>query len=103
MSSPNDDLDFRPFSVLLGIILGTLFAVAFCTCIVGIVFWFLGDEAPRLAAELPKLIEITVIFIFLTAMAGLSFLGTLRRAVWRYPALVGLWGGLLLTGYYYWP
>ena len=103
MPSVDDDLDFRPFTVLLGIILGTLFAIAFCTCIVGVVFWWLGDESPRLSSELPKLIEITAIFIALTALAAASFLATLHRAQWRYIALTGLWAGLVLAGYYYWP
>ena len=98
-----EDISFRPFTVLLGIILGSLFAIAFCTCIVGFVFWVLGDEEPRLAAEVGALLEITGIFFVLTVFAGLSFLGSLYRAGWRYFPLVALWLGLLLTGRYYWP
>lgn len=103
MHELDDDLSFRPFTVLLGIILGSLFAIAFCTGIVGVVFWFIQDESPRLSTELPKLIEITGIFFALTVVAAGSFIGSVKRAAWRYWALAGLWAGLLLTGSYYWP
>jgi hypothetical protein len=103
MSNKADDLNFRPFTVLLGIILGTVFAITFCTCIVGLVFWYLGDEAPRLAAEVDGLMEIVQIFVVLTAFAATSFIATLKSLKWRYFPLTALWLGLLLTGYYYWP
>ena len=103
MPELDDDLSFRPFTVLLGIILGSLFAIAFCTGIVGLVFWVVQDESPRLASELPKLVEITGIFIVLTLLAASSFVGSLKRSGWRYWSLAGLWAGLLLTGSYYWP
>lgn len=103
MTESAEDINFRPFTVLLGIILGTLFAIAFCTCIVGVVFWILGDEEPRLASEVHKLAEISWIFVALTLMAGFAFLGSLRDRRWRYAPLTGLWLGLILTGNYYWP
>ena len=79
MNDKAEEPGFGPFTVLLGIILGSLFAIAFCTCIVGFVFWYLGDEEPRLAAEVGKLVEIAVIFIGLTVLAGLGLLGSLWR------------------------
>ncbi len=103
MPDNTDEVSFGPFTVLLGIILGTLFAITFCTCIVWFVFWYLGDEAPRLASEVDGLIIIVEIFLVLTVLAALSFLGSLKRAQWRYFSLTGMWVGLLLTGYYYWP
>jgi uncharacterized membrane protein len=103
MSNKAEELSFRPFTVLLGIILGTLFAIAFCTCIVGFVFWVLSDEAPRLASEIDSLIQITWIFVILTVLAAFSFIGSLKAADWRYLAIAGLWAGLFSTGYYYWP
>ncbi len=103
MSDKADDLSFSPFAVLLGIILGSLFAITFCTCIVAFVFWYLGDEAPRLAAEVDNLLRIVQIFLILTLFAAVSFVATLKSMFWRYLPLAGLWLGLLLTGYYYWP
>ncbi|NND53545.1 MAG: hypothetical protein HKN56_01060 [Gammaproteobacteria bacterium] len=103
MSEHAADITFRPFTVLLGIILGTLFAIFFCTCIVASVFWFLQDESPRFTSELEGLGEIVRIFLVLTLFAAGSFIGSLRNSYWRYPAMLGLWVGLGLTGYYYWP
>jgi len=103
MSAKADDFSFRPFTMLLGIILGTLFAITFCTCIVGFVFWYLGDEEPRLAAEVGSLMRIVQIFLVLTALAAMSFIASLKSLPWRHISLCALWLGLLLTGYYYWP
>ena len=103
MTADAEDISFRPFTVLLGIILGSLFAITFCSAIVGFVFWFLADEEPRLAAELEGLIEMVSIFFVLTSFAALSFLGSLRAAGWRYPSMAALWLGLFATGWYYWP
>jgi len=97
------DVTFRPFTVLLGIILGTLFAIFFCTFIVAFVFWFLQDESPRFATELEGLVAIVSIFMVLTISAAFSFMGSLRNAGWRYGPMLLLWAGLGLTGYYYWP
>ena len=88
---------------MLGIILGTLFAIFFCTCIVAFVFWLLQDESPRFTTELEGLGEIVRIFLVLTLFAAGSFIGSLRSARWRHAVMLGLWAGLALTGYYYWP
>jgi len=103
MSERAADVTFRPFTVLLGIILGTVFAIFFCTCIVAFVFWFLQDESPRFSTELQGLGDIIRIFLVLTLFAAGSFIGSLRNARWRYLPLLGLWAGLVLTGFYYWP
>ena len=97
------DLNFGPFSVLLGIVLGTLFAIAFGLAIVCFVFWILQDEEPRLVAEVGPLLTSTGIFIALSAVAGISFFGSLHQAVWRHLPVASLLLGLLLAGRYYWP
>ena len=97
------DVTFRPFTVLLGIILGTVFAIFFCTCIVAFVFWFLQDESPRFAFELEGLMDVIAIFMVLTVFAAGSFVGSLRSASWRYAPMLLLWLGLLAAGFYYWP
>jgi len=103
MSDIAEDINFRPFTVLLGILLGTLFAIAFGLLIVCVVFWVLRNEEPRLLAELDSLVMSTAIFVTLSITAGLSFYGSLRLTSWRYLPLAGLWLGLLLAGRYYWP
>lgn len=103
MSETTEDINFRPFTVLLGIILGTVFSIAFGLAVVCLVFWILKDEEPRLAAEFSSLLISTGIFVVLSCFAGLSFYGSLRQYAWRYGAMAMLWAGLLLTGRYYWP
>ena len=103
MSDNAEDINFRPSTVLLGIIMGTLSAVAFGLLVVGFVFWVLSDEEPRLAAEVGGLVISTLIFVVLSVAAALSFFGSLRQTAWRHFAMLCLWGGLVLAGRYYWP
>jgi len=95
--------NLRPFTVVLGIILGTVFSIAFGLGVVSLIFWFLKDEYPRLASEISELALATSAFAALTLFAVLSFIGSLRRADWRYLPLACLWFTLLLVGGYYWP
>ena len=103
MSDEAEDIHFRPFTVLLGIISGTLFSIAFGLLVVGFVFWVLGDEEPRVAAEVGGLLTSTFIFVCLSVATALSFYGSLRQTPWRYIAMACLWAGLLFAGRYYWP
>ena len=93
----------QPFTVILGVILGSLFSIGFSLAVVLLVFWILRDDHPRFDAELPELFRATLIFSSLAVLAGLGFLGTIRQRRWRYVFLAMLWGGLLATGWYYWP
>jgi len=93
----------QPFTVMLGIVLGSLFSIAFSLTIATLIFWFLQDEDPRYIAEMPELIRGTLIFSTLAFVAATGFIGTIRGRPWRYLALMLLWAGLLTTAYYYWP
>ena len=103
MQETAEDIHFRPYTVLLGIIMGTVFAIAFGLAVVCLVFWILRDEQPRIAAEFGSLLVSTGIFSLLSCLAGLSFYGSLRQFAWRHLPMAGLWLGLLLAGRYYWP
>ena len=92
-----------PFTVILGILMGSLAAIAFGLAVVAFIFWLLQDQYPRVADEMPLLLRSAGIFTLLAVAAALSFLGTLRRKHWRYAALISLWLGLAATGWYYWP
>lgn len=92
-----------PFTIILGILLGSLVAIAFGLAVVGLIFWFIQDDSPRVAQETPMLLRSAAIFAGLAAAAAWGFWGTLRRRRWRYPVLAVLWAGLLATGWYYWP
>jgi len=93
----------QPFTVVLGVILGSLFSIAFSLSVVLLVFWILRNDHPRFDAEMPELFRATLIFAGLALLAGFGFLGTLKERTWRYAFLAALWAGLLATGWYYWP
>jgi hypothetical protein len=92
-----------PFTVILGILLGSLVAIAFGLAVVAFVFWLLQEQYPRVSDEMPMLLRSAGIFTLLASAAALSFVGALRRKTWRYAALTALWLGLAATGWYYWP
>jgi len=93
----------QPFTVVLGVILGSLFSIAFSLAVVLLVFWILRNDHPRFDAEMPELFRATLIFIGLALLAGFGFVGTLRERSWRYAFLAALWAGLVAMGWYYWP
>ena len=93
----------NPFTVVLGITLGSLVSIAFSLGGVLFVFWYLQDESPRFEAEMPELLRSTVIFFFLAAIAAAGLFGTLKNKGWRHSCLALLWFGLIGTGWYYWP
>jgi hypothetical protein len=103
VSKPASDLNFSPFTVLLGIISGTVISIAFGLSVVCLVFWILRNEEPRLLAEVDSLLLSTGIFVFLSLFAALSFYGSLKRIRWRHIPMTVLWLSLLLTGQYFWP
>jgi len=103
MAQTAKDLNFGPFSVLLGIILGSVFSIAFGLAIVCFVFWVLQDEEPRLLVESANLLASTGIFTALAMVAGISFFASTHKTSWRHLPMGALWAGLLLTGTYYWP
>lgn len=93
----------QPFTVILGIIAGSLVSIAFSLGVVLLVFWILRGDHPRFDAELPELFRATLMFTGLALLGGCGFLGTVRGRPWRYACLAALWAGLLATGWYYWP
>jgi hypothetical protein len=93
----------KPFAVILGILTGSLVAIAFGLGVVAFIFWLLGDDHARFAAEWPMLLRSTSLFAVLAILAAAGFAGVLRVRPWRFPVLALLWAGLLATGWYYWP
>lgn len=93
----------RPFTALLGFVTGTLLSLAFGLGVVVLVFTVLRNEHPRFGAELPEVMRSFALFLVLAVIAVVALIGTLRNAGWRYGALALMWGGLALTGWYYWP
>jgi len=93
----------RPFTVLIGIVLGSAASITFGLSAVLIVFCVLRGKHPELGRELPQLLGSLIAFGILTAASAYSFLGQARLRRWRGWAhaatLAGLCGVILL----YWP
>jgi hypothetical protein len=93
----------RPFTVLIGIILGSAASITFGLGTVLIVFGVLAAEHPELSREVPRLLLSLTAFAFLTAASAGSFLGEARGRAWR--GWAHLATGICLCGVIllYWP
>jgi hypothetical protein len=97
------DVNMRPVTVLLGIVMGTVVSVASGLLLVCLIFWLLRAEYPRLNAEIPQLAVATIMFTGLSLFAGVSFYGSLKSRSWRHLPMAALWSSVLLVGWYFWP
>ncbi len=93
----------QPLTVILGIVLGSVFSIAFGLGIVLLVFGLRQGEDARYALELPELLRATLMFSVLTALSLPAFIGSLRGANWRRWPMLALVVGLVGVGFYYWP
>lgn len=93
----------QPLTVVLGIVLGSVFSIAFGLAIVWLIFGLRQGEDSRFALELPELARATVLFSVVAVVSALAFVGSLRAASWRHWPLVALLFGLAGIGFYYWP
>ena len=93
----------RPFTVLIGIILGSAASITFGLGSVLIVFGVLAGEHPELVRELPQLLWSLIAFGVLTAASAGSFLGQVKLRPWRpwaHLATAACLGAVVLL---YWP
>jgi hypothetical protein len=93
----------RPFTVLIGIVLGTAASITFSLGAVLIVFGVLAGRHPDLSRELPKLVASLLAFAVLTAASAGSFLGQARGRSWRPWAHVATLAALSAIVFLYWP
>ncbi len=73
----------RPFTVLIGILLGSAASITFGLATVLIVFCILAGKHPELTREFPQLVVNLIAFSLLTAAGAGSFLGQAKRRPWR--------------------
>jgi hypothetical protein len=73
----------RPFTVLIGIVLGSAASITFGLGAVIVVFFVLMGEHPDLSREMPQLAGSLMAFAVLTAASAGSFLGQVRLRPWR--------------------
>jgi hypothetical protein len=93
----------RPFTVLIGIVLGSAASFTFGLGTVLIVFLVLGPQHPELPRELPRVAGSLAAFAILTAASAGSFLGEAKVRPWR--GWAHLATGICLCGVIllYWP
>jgi hypothetical protein len=73
----------RPFTVLIGIVLGSAASITFGLGAVLIVFCVLAGRHPDLTRELPRLTLSLLAFALLTAASAGSFFGQVKGRRWR--------------------
>jgi hypothetical protein len=93
----------RPFTVLIGIVLGSAASITFGLGTVLIVFCVLAGGHPDLWRELPQLISSLLAFAFLTAASAGSFLGQAKVRPWRGWAHAATLACLCTVVLLYWP
>lgn len=93
----------RPFTVLIGIVLGSAASITFGLAAVLVVFCVLAGEHPQLSRELPHLVGGLSAFAVLTAASAGSFLGQVKSRPWRGFAHLATVGCLGLVVMLYWP
>jgi hypothetical protein len=93
----------RPFTVLIGIVLGSSASITFGLGTVLIVFCVLRGEHPDLSRELPQLSGSLIAFASLTAASAGSFLGQVKLLAWRGWAHAATLAGLCGVIWLYWP
>ena len=93
----------RPFTVLIGIVLGSAASITFGLATVLIVFFVLMGEHPELPREMPQLARSLAAFAGLTAASAASFLGQVRERPWRRRAHAATAICLACMVLLYWP
>src|SRR5687767_5364691 len=91
----------RPTVVVLGFVFGSAVAITFALVGTTIVFLTLRADYPRLEGELRPLLISVCLFALLTAAAGSTFYGELKRRQWRRGALALLLVMLAAVAAYY--
>jgi hypothetical protein len=93
----------RPFTVLIGIVLGSAASITFGLGAVLIVFCVLMGEHPDLSRETPELVGSLLAFGLLTTASAGSFLGQARLRPWRGWAHLATAACLCGVVLIYWP
>lgn len=93
----------RPFTVLIGILMGSAASITFGLLAVLIVFAILAGRHPDLSHEMPQLILSLMAFGVLTAASAGSFVGQVKRRSWRLWAHVGTLVSLTAIVMMFWP
>ena len=93
----------RPFTVLIGILLGSAASITFGLATVLVVFLILSPKHPELALEFSHLLTSLLAFAVLTAASAGSFNAQVKTRSWRGWAHAGTLACLAVVIAIYWP
>ena len=93
----------RPFTVLIGIVLGSAASISFGLSAVLIIFCVLAGEHPDLWREMPQLVGSLIAFALLTTASAGSFFGQVKARPWRGWAHLATAASLGAVVLLYWP
>jgi hypothetical protein len=93
----------RPFTVLIGIVMGSAASITFGLGAVLIIFCILAGKHPDLLRELPQLLLSLLAFGLLTGASAGSFVGQAKRRSWRGWAHTATVVCLAAVVFLYWP
>lgn len=93
----------QPIAIITGIFLGSSAAIASGLAVVLFIYWLLLDEYPRLESEMPMLLQSSGIFLVITVICAVSFIGIIKMRPWRWAAQAVMWASLAGVGFFYWP
>ena len=93
----------RPITVLTGIIMGSCASIFLGIAVTLVIFLFLGPENPSLKREIGPLTLYAGIFLGLTALSTVAFVGQLLLKGWRWWAQAALLAALAGTVIYLLP
>ena len=100
---PLQSKHMRPLTVITGIVLGSCASISLSLLAVALVFLVVGTEHPRIAHESEGLSVSILLFLLLTAVAGMSFYSLVRNmSGWRRWQF-SMWAGVLLVVWYFLP
>lgn len=93
----------RPFTVLIGIVMGSAASISFGLASVLIIFCLLAGRHPDLTREMPQLLLSLGAFGVLTAASAGSFIGQAKERSWRAYAHLATFVSLAAVVLLYWP
>jgi hypothetical protein len=88
---------------LTGVVLGSAGSIATVLAMILVIYLMISGDHPQVMEEYAGLLRALLLFVGLTAVSAVAFLGLQRRTGWRVSAQLAMWLSLLAVGWYYWP
>lgn len=92
-----------PLAALTAIIMGSAVAITVGLGMVLAVYFILGAEHSRLAAEFPTLWRSFGLFAVLAVISVAGFIAVMKHRPWRWYAQAGIYAWITVITLVYWP